>query len=160
MPLMMDRPSIDALPGLPVRARGRHPVAVALVPLLACGLAPIAMAHPSGPPHPHIAATALPARPGNEPPDRSPGRAAPASLQSERSDVGPHPDDRLVLTSELVTTTTPPGGNAPDGAPRPLDAPFAPAPLTAAAMGAGYVDPAGGHPLVRPIETSNPYRGR
>jgi hypothetical protein len=110
---MMDRSNVDSLPRLPIRAYRRHPIALALVSLLLCGLAPVAMALPNRPLHPQLA-TAMPEQPGNHPPDPS----------------------------------------------RALDAPIAPAPPMAAAMAEGYVDPAGGHPLVRPIETSNPYHGR
>jgi hypothetical protein len=71
-----------------------------------------------------------------------------------------HRDDRLPLAGELVATTTQPGRTIPNEPPRTIDAPVSLADLPAGATGASYVDPAGGHPPVRPIETSNPYRVR
>src|SRR4051812_13143216 len=94
---MMDRRNVVELARLSVRAHRRHPVAaLALVSLLVCGLASVAMARPDGPLHPKRVATA-PARPGNQPLERAPARAAPAPLHSEATPVGSRADDRLAL---------------------------------------------------------------
>ena len=143
---MMDLRKVVEPPRFLIRAHRRYPLALALVSLLVCGLASVAMARPDGPLHSQRVAAA-PARPGNQPLDRAPARAAPAPLPSETTAVAARTDDRLALA-------------VPDQPPRRLEVPVASASLTAAAAGAGYVDPAGGHPLVRPIETRNPYHGR
>jgi len=143
---MMDLDKVVESPRLVVRAHRRYPVALALVSLLVGGLASVAMARPDGPVHTQRVAAAS-ARPGNQPLDRAPARAAPAPLPSATTAAAARPDDRLALA-------------VPDQPPRRLEVPVAPAALTEATVAAGYVDPAGGHALVRPIETRNPYRGR
>jgi hypothetical protein len=60
-----------------------------------------------------------------------------------------HPDSAL---HPALDTTTPARVAS-------VDLPVVSPVLTGTAREAGYVDPAGGHARVRPIETQNPYRG-
>ena len=129
------------LPVFPVRA-------LTLTWLLIGGLASPALAHSDGALRPSLDAT-TPARPANGPAtERSSAGSAPAATPTATSTMAAAQPDRLALVSE--------------GASRSVDLPVVvPVALTTAAVAeAGYVDPAGGHPRVRPIETRNPYRGR
>jgi hypothetical protein len=113
---------------LRIGAHRKRPVGLALISLLVCGPVPVAIARADSPAPTQLAA-AIPARPVNEPPDRTSSaqvRLAPAFLLPETS----------------------------------LDAPVSPAPLIANGMRVSYVDPAGGHRPIRPIEISTPYRVR
>ena len=67
--------------------------------------------------------------------------------------------NRMVLAShDAVTTSAPVPPTGGDGPSPAMEAIAVPPPAYAASP--TFVDPAGGHARVRPIETTNPYRAR
>jgi len=133
-----------------------------LTGLLVAGLlAPPALAHSDGGLRPPLDAT-TPAWPANGPAtERASAGGASAATQSQASPPAASQPERLALASELpAATTLSRRAAAPDQTSRAVDLPVVPAGLPATAAEAGYVDPAGGHPRIRPIETHNPYRAR
>lgn len=135
----------------------RRLLAIALAcPLVWALASSVAEARPKSQPRAHHVAIPVLARQG-EP------AFASVSTPREPRGVGAvaaeSPQNRMILASDEVVTgsapVSPPGSDGPSPAVDVMAVP-----LAAAAVTLTFVDPAGGHPRVLPIETANPYHVR
>jgi hypothetical protein len=134
----MDIPHVERPGARSSRRRGLLAITVAC-PLIGA-LASVAEARPKSPPGAHD------------------GAAVPVMASVVEPVAEEAPQNRMVLASDEVVTRSAPVPPLGDGPSHAIEVVAVPGPVDAVTW--TFVDPAGGHPRVLPIETVNPYRAR
>jgi hypothetical protein len=148
----MDIPHIELLVARTVRSRGLAAIVVACP--LVWALASVAEARPKSPPRAHHVAVSVAARQGDH---AFVAASVPREPRGAEAAAEEALQNRLVLASNEAVTRSAlvrPTGDGPSAA---MEVAL---PLPGDAVTLTFVDPAGGHARVLPIEAANPYRVR